>query len=76
MKLENKNTATACEVPVQSEAVFVTRQCRGRGLRIMVNPDGVTQRVMCARHSLWAYPSGWLVDWSATEEAFGKKVRS
>lgn len=63
--------AAHCEEPVQGDAVFVMRECRGRGLRVVVNPDGVTRRVMCSRHSTKAYASGWLVDWDATSQAFG-----
>lgn len=65
--------ADHCEEPVQGDAVFVMRECRGRGLRVMVHPDRVTRKVMCSTHSLKAYPSGWLVDWDESARAFGTK---
>ncbi len=65
--------ADHCEEPVQGEAVFVMRECKGRGLRVVVHPDGVTRKVMCSTHSIKAYPSGYVVDWDETAKVFGNR---
>lgn len=63
-----------CEEMVPNGTLF-GRPCRGRGLRVIVHPGGEEfgRRVVCARHSLTLYLSGWLVDWEESARRFGTR---